>query len=304
MEPLVNVVMNCYNCEQYLEEAIQSVLDQEYKSWEIIFWDNASTDSSSKIVKKYTDKRIKYFKGNKNVAVSQARNFALDKCNADFVAFLDCDDIWLSDKLSKQMPLFKNNDVGLVFSNSIFFKNNGYQRKNYNLFKPVSGDSFLSLLGRYHLDIETVIIRRDILIKNNLYFHTNINYMCDAHLFIRVAYFSKTAYVPHILAKWRIHEKQISHLYYEEILSEYSLMYDDIFNMIDQKNLVHIKALEKAKAFLILKKAYFYWGKNGATSARKILKSNISFDIKSFLIYISTFIIPFKLIKLIVSFVR
>ena len=111
MGPLVNVIMNCYNSEQYLDEAIQSVLDQEYRNWEIIFWDNASTDNSSKIVKKYNDKRIRYFKGIKNVVVSQARNLALNECNAEFVAFLDCDDVWLPDKLSKQMPLFKNNDV-------------------------------------------------------------------------------------------------------------------------------------------------------------------------------------------------
>ena len=58
--PLVSVLINCYNGEKYVEAAIDSVIDQTYKNWEIIFWDNQSTDNSEKILKKYNDERINY----------------------------------------------------------------------------------------------------------------------------------------------------------------------------------------------------------------------------------------------------
>ena len=60
--PLVSVVMNCYNGEKYLREAIDSVISQTYPNWELIFWDNLSVDGSSGIVKSYSDVRIKYYK--------------------------------------------------------------------------------------------------------------------------------------------------------------------------------------------------------------------------------------------------
>ena len=59
--PLVSVIMNCYNGEKYLKLAIASIINQKYTNWELIFWDNKSTDNSAKILKKFKDKRIKYF---------------------------------------------------------------------------------------------------------------------------------------------------------------------------------------------------------------------------------------------------
>ena len=60
-QPLVSIIMNCLNGEKYLNSAIDSVINQTYKNWELIFWDNRSTDNSANILKKYKDKRIKYF---------------------------------------------------------------------------------------------------------------------------------------------------------------------------------------------------------------------------------------------------
>ena len=103
-ELLVSVIMNCYNGEKYLREAIDSVYSQTYKDWEIIFWDNASTDRSAEIAKSYNSK-LKYFRGEKTIPLGAARNKALEKCSGDYVAFLDCDDLWMEDRLKKQMEL-------------------------------------------------------------------------------------------------------------------------------------------------------------------------------------------------------
>jgi glycosyltransferase involved in cell wall biosynthesis len=90
----------------YLREAIDSVYAQTYKDWEIIFWDNASSDNSGEIAKSY-DSRLKYFRGNKTNPLYAVRNCALKKASGKYIAFLDCDDIWLPKKLYLQMAAFE-----------------------------------------------------------------------------------------------------------------------------------------------------------------------------------------------------
>ena len=92
-EPLVSVIMNCYNSDRYLREAIDSVFAQSYQNWEIIFFDNASTDQSAEIAKSYGPK-LRYFRGESTVLLGAARNRAFEKAAGQYFAFLDCDDIW------------------------------------------------------------------------------------------------------------------------------------------------------------------------------------------------------------------
>ena len=106
-KPLISIIMNCYNGEEFLKHAIKSVLSQTYKNWELIFWDNQSTDNSFKILKKYKDKRIKYFYAKKYTTLYEARNLAIKKSKGEFIAFLDVDDLWLKNKLEFQIAHFK-----------------------------------------------------------------------------------------------------------------------------------------------------------------------------------------------------
>ena len=78
-KPLVSVIMNCFNGEKYLSEAIESVITQKYENWELIFWDNQSSDRSKEIFNTYDDKRLKYFLSNKHTLLSEARSFAIEK---------------------------------------------------------------------------------------------------------------------------------------------------------------------------------------------------------------------------------
>ena len=110
--PLVSVIMNCHNGEQFLREAIDSIYEQTYQNWEIIFWDNASTDNSAAIAQSY-DNRLRYYLSAGFTSLGMARELAVQKSNGEYVAFLDCDDFWHHSKLSMQMPLFfRHEDVG------------------------------------------------------------------------------------------------------------------------------------------------------------------------------------------------
>lgn len=138
--PMVSVIMNCYNSDKYLREAIDSVYAQTYSSWEIIFFDNASIDKSAEIAKSY-DRRLRYFRNPNTVPLGQARNLAIANARGKYIAFLDCDDVWLSQKLEKQVEAAEKDDgIGLVYTDSHRIRSNGTR---FSLFsydhKPVNG---------------------------------------------------------------------------------------------------------------------------------------------------------------------
>ena len=108
-KPLVSIIMSCFNGEKYLSKALESIIDQEYQNWELIFWDNQSNDNSSIIFKKYDDERFKYFYAESHTYVSEARTKAIKNANGEILAFLDVDDWWEKNKLSNQIELFNHN---------------------------------------------------------------------------------------------------------------------------------------------------------------------------------------------------
>lgn len=170
-EPLVSVLMNCYNGEKYLIEAIDSVLAQTYQNWEIIFWDNQSTDRSAEIFKSYKDPRLKYHFAPRHTLLYEARNCALEKASGEFIAFLDVDDWWLPSKLEKQIPLFSDTEVGMVCGNYWVVSERKNRRwKSLKRLAP-TGWVLNDLLGFYFVGLLTLVVRRSAL--------TSLDYPCD-----------------------------------------------------------------------------------------------------------------------------
>ena len=159
-QPLVSVIMNCFNGEKYLREALDSVLAQTYTNWELIFWDNQSNDKSAEIFKKYNDPRCKYFFTPKHTLLSEARNCAIEYSTGEFLAFLDVDDWWAPEKLEKQIPLFDDQEVGLVYAN-YWYVLNGKNIK-YPLYrkKLPKGWCIDALLRYYCVGLLTILVRR------------------------------------------------------------------------------------------------------------------------------------------------
>ena len=94
--PLVSIIMNCHNGEKYLKKSIKSVISQNYKNWELIFWNNQSKDNSKKIFKLFNDKRLKYFESKKFQKLYEARNSAIKNAKGEYICFLDTDDWWVN----------------------------------------------------------------------------------------------------------------------------------------------------------------------------------------------------------------
>lgn len=103
MGDLVSIIMPSYNTARYIFETIQSVINQTYQNWELIIVDDCSTDNTDIVVEKIKDPRIKYIKNEKNLGAAVSRNRALREARGRWVAFLDSDDLWKSEKLEKQV---------------------------------------------------------------------------------------------------------------------------------------------------------------------------------------------------------
>ncbi|MET3697027.1 glycosyltransferase involved in cell wall bisynthesis [Bacillus oleivorans] len=108
-EELVSIIMPAFNCGDFIGITLDSVIAQTYQNWEVIVIDDCSTDNTEEVVKTYSsmDTRIKYYKLDKNSGAAVARNKAIDLANGKYMAFLDSDDVWFPEKLTKQISFMK-----------------------------------------------------------------------------------------------------------------------------------------------------------------------------------------------------
>ncbi|MDM8218952.1 glycosyltransferase family 2 protein [Parasutterella secunda] len=120
LNPLVSIVIPCYNSERYIDECIQSVLNQTYSNWELLLIDDCSTDSTYAKILKYStnDPRIKLFQTTSpSGGPSHPRNIGLSQAKGSYISFLDSDDLWLPNKLSEQIKYIQKYNVSFVYSN-------------------------------------------------------------------------------------------------------------------------------------------------------------------------------------------
>lgn len=226
MSPRVSVVINCYNGAQFVAEAINSVYAQTYPDWEIVFWDNLSTDATPEIAKGY-DERLRYFRGTAFLPLGDARNKALEQCRGDFVAFLDADDIWLPEKLALQVQLLgAQAELGLVYSDCVIQDINGRGRYlSSQVDKFYSGWALHALIECDFIPMLTVVVRRDVLAKVGPFRSYQI--VEDYDMWLRIAAHYPIDYVDRPLAVYRTHVGQWSRRF-EVALEEVLSMYDSI----------------------------------------------------------------------------
>lgn len=114
---LVSIITPSWNCAKFIKETIESILSQTYTNWELLFQDDCSTDSTKEIVAKYAamDPRIKYEYNSQNSGAAITRNNALRRAKGKWIAFLDSDDLWVPDKLEKQVRFMVNNNYAFTY---------------------------------------------------------------------------------------------------------------------------------------------------------------------------------------------
>lgn len=201
--PLVSILMNCYNGERFLKEAIDSIYMQSYGNWEIIFVDNCSTDNSVEIIKLY-DERLKYYKTESNMPLGAARNFGLQFVRGRYLAFLDTDDVWLEDKLAKQLD-FISDGTSFIYSPVFQIDKNSNHLRRTTINKV---QNIPSLLERYDINMHSTLIDLE-LVKPE--FNETLSYCPDYDLFMTIVARGgsyKALNTP--LVKYRIHQESFS----------------------------------------------------------------------------------------------
>ena len=211
-QPLISIIMNCYNGERFLKSAIDSVFSQTYSNWEIIFWDNASTDNSAAIAKSY-DSRLKYYCATNTTVLGEARSQATNKTSGKYLAFLDSDDLWEVDKLEKQIQILGdgNGEIGLVYGRAEVvyesLKKSNFVHEKGKVLK--SGDIFNELVKCNFITFSSVIVDKDLFLFCGG-FPSNFKNSPDYAIFLRMSQKYLVGVVQSVCCKYRIHEGNLS----------------------------------------------------------------------------------------------
>ena len=274
--PYVSVIMNCRNSSEFLREAIDSVFAQEFDNWEIVFWDNQSTDSSPEIAQSYchavdSGKQIlRYFRAEEPAPLGLARNLAIKKARGDLVAFLDCDDLWEPDKLARQVGLFQANPaLGLVCTDTRIIKGGETLSFMFETARPFRGKVFAELIGAGWISMSSAVVSMNALNSLSHWFDPAFNVAEEADLFYRIAHDWELDYVDAPLTSWRVHGANTTFAKFEQFAVETRQILaklEKLYPGLPEEYPGLIPLLERRAAF---QTAVALWrqGKNGA--ARK-----------------------------------
>ena len=274
--------MNCYNGESFLDKSLKSILNQTYPNWELIFFDNLSTDNSKNIFDNYNDKRFFYYCPKHHIPLTKARNEAVKKCIGEFIAFLDVDDWWEDDKLIKQIKLFADPEVALVYGN--FMVNNFtnkiaiygdppkkiYPNKKKIMYDyPLPSGFLLSkLLDNYKIGMMTIIFRKKIVNNLEYIFNEQVATIQDFDLCIRIATKHKIIAINSILAHKRLHFTNNYNKDKKNVINEMETLLNiykkekNNFKLTDlvnfQNNIIYLKFINLLRNHNYLKAIYFF----------------------------------------------
>ena len=212
--PLISIVIPTYNHAKYLDKALNSVIEQTYKNWEIIVVDNFSSDNTEEVVLKYKDSKIKYIKVKNDGVIAKSRNTGISNAKGDWIAFLDSDDWWSPRKLETIFPYLNQSNDFIYHNLQIINKDNVKTKKktlkSRNLHKPVTLDL---ILNGNPICNSSVVVRKTFLEKiGGLNESKEMIAAEDYNAWIKISCLTdKFLYVSKSLGYYLVHEKGISH---------------------------------------------------------------------------------------------
>lgn len=209
MSVTVSIIMPAFNAGKFIDQAIQSVLDQSFTNWELLICDDGSTDNSAEIIKSFSavDERIKYLQNEKTRGAPGARNTALAHSSGRYIAFLDADDTWLPLKLEKQIKFMENNQSSFVFG---YCENMSEQGDFLSITKAPAVVSFWKLSLSNFIPCLTVIYDSHMLGKVK---QPNIEKRNDFALWLKILRENKELEArcyPEVVARYRVNSYGLS----------------------------------------------------------------------------------------------
>lgn len=208
-KPLVSVIMPNWNGEKFIIDSIQSVLKQTYQNFELLIIDDCSSDSSPKMIQELekTDSRIRYFSTSHNVGPAGARNLGIQNSKGKYIAFLDGDDLWLDDKLEKQITFMSQNHYDFTYTEYKTIAEDGTPTG-----KTITGPSMITRRKMLHYCYPgclTVIYKKSIF--PNLEIPTDLRSRNDYAMWIQLSQKANCYLLKTPLALYRIRQGSTSH---------------------------------------------------------------------------------------------
>lgn len=198
---IVSVIIPTYNSVSFVMEAIDSVLNQTFKDVEILVVDDGSKDETRKVLSEKYGSSIQYFY-KENGGVSSARNYGIERAKGKYIALLDADDVWLPDKLEKQVNLLESNeDIGLCYTGAIKVDEQ-LSFKEYIDAKDYEDACEGLLLQMNILILASAFIRKDLILKTNG-FDSKFSTCADKEYWLRLSLLTKFAPINEYLVKYR-----------------------------------------------------------------------------------------------------
>jgi len=226
----VSVIIHTYNNERFMAETVESVLNQTYKDYEIIVVDDGSVDGTRDALMPYMQKIRYHYKENGGIA--SAKNAGIGLSQAEFVAFLDHDDLWAPDKLQLQMEHFNENpQIGLVYAKYTSFRDGKELRTKPE--KGYSGWIFKELLSKSFIQTSTVVVKRECLDAVGPYDET-FSLGDEYDMFLRIARKFQCGFVDKGLTRYRVHDTNASNndfLFDNENLGVYKKIYNNFTDL-------------------------------------------------------------------------
>ncbi len=294
--PQISVIMNCLNGEKYLPQALECLKKQTFQDFEIIFWDNGSTDASPDIAKAYGE-RLRFFQGRTTAPLGAARNLAIEKAQGTYIAFLDCDDLWRPEKLEKQIALMQANPLlGLVTTNTEIFDGKKVLYRLFDQAMPARGKVFRELMQRQWISMSSAFASKAALDavringQHNAWFDEKLNLCEEADLFYRIAHDYELDFVDEPLTVWRIHPGSTTFQKFDRfadetmaILERQRAMYPDY----DAQYADIAMLLTKRSAF---QKAVAFWRAGRNAEARRTISPYLATAPKYRLFWLASFL--------------
>ena len=289
--PKVSVIIPTYNSAQFIVETLESVFAQTYKNYEVIVVDDGSTDNTKEVLKPYMSKIRYIYKENGGPA--SARNVGIKNARGEYIAFLDSDDLWLSEKLERQVKyLGKYQEVVLVFTDCIRFFEDSLSEIRSCKERFISNDMFLNLWWETIIITSTVIVKKFCFDKVGFFDESKkIEGAEDYEMWLRIAREYPIGYLGEVTVKYRFrregHNRSnitrscaaadiVVKRYYKYIKEKYTD--NELINMR-----LHIGHFHHGSSF---------FGMNYFLDARKqfTLAMKYKFDLKVLLYYLATFL--------------
>ncbi len=202
---LVSVIMPNYNGSKYIGETVASVVSQTYQNWELVFVDDFSRDNSVDVVKSFGDRRIRIFINNANRGAAYSRNYAVEQARGQYIAYLDSDDLWMPDKLEKQITFMKTRKCS--------FSCTKYQEidDNDNVCAVVSAPVRITYFNMLCYDwIGCLTVMYDALAIGKVLLTVDSEARDDYAVFLEVSKRATCYCLDEILAQYRVHRNSLS----------------------------------------------------------------------------------------------